>query len=250
MLALLKGRYTARLADSAADILAAKTLRYQCFVAGRPADRGQGVDEDRFDALCQHMLIEEAGSGALACTYRLMSFASGADIHLSYAAQSYDLKQLSALSYPLLELGRFCIAPGRTPDADLLRVAWGAIARLVDMQAVGLLFGCSSFPGADPARHTHALQALARRHLAPTMMAPQKKHGETVDYAANLTQFDPKAALAQTPALLRTYLMMGGWVSDHAVIDRQLDTLHVFTGLPIASIPPARARALRALAAS
>ena len=43
--------------------------------------------------------------------------------------------------------------------------------------------------------------------------------------------------------------MMGGWVSDHAVIDARLNTLHVFTGLEIAAIPPARARALRAIAA-
>ena len=50
------------------------------------------------------------------------------------------------------------------------------------------------------------------------------------------------------PPLLRTYLMMGGWVSDHAVMDRQLGTMHVFTGVEIKAIPPARARALRALA--
>ncbi|MGL4322168.1 MAG: ornithine-acyl-ACP acyltransferase, partial [Paracoccaceae bacterium] len=156
---------------------------------------------------------------------------------------------LSGYSYPFLELGRFFISPARTPDADLLRVAWGAMARLVDLHGVGMLFGCSSFAGADPARHHHALQALARKHLAPPHMTHMKKHSETVDYATQLTDFDPRAALAQTPALLRTYVMMGGWVSDHAVIDRQLDTLHVFTGLPIASIPPARARALRALAA-
>ena len=35
---------------------------------------------------------------------------------------------------------------------------------------------------------------------------------------------------------------MGGWVSDHAVVDRQMNTLHVFTGLEIAAIPrPAKA---------
>jgi putative hemolysin len=50
------------------------------------------------------------------------------------------------------------------------------------------------------------------------------------------------------PPLLRTYLAMGGWVSDHAVVDRDLGTLHVFTGLEIAAIPPGRARALRAVA--
>jgi L-ornithine Nalpha-acyltransferase len=47
------------------------------------------------------------------------------------------------------------------------------------------------------------------------------------------------------PPLLRTYLAMGGWVSDHAVVDRDLNTLHVFTGLEIRAIPPARARLLR-----
>ena len=248
MLALLKGRYTARLADSESDVLAARTLRYQCFVAGRPADRGQGIDQDHFDDTCLHMLVQEAGSGALACTYRLMPLPHGRDIHRSYAAQTYDLTRLSGFAEPMLELGRFCIAPGRAPDADLLRVAWGAMARVVDLQGVGLLFGCSSFAGADPARHHDALQALARKHLAPTAWAPAKKHAEIMDYAVNLMDFDPRAALVQTPALLRTYLMMGGWVSDHAVIDRALDTLHVFTGLPIAAIPPARARALRALA--
>jgi L-ornithine Nalpha-acyltransferase len=35
--------------------------------------------------------------------------------------------------------------------------------------------------------------------------------------------------LPRLPPLLRTYLGMGGWVSDHAVVDRELDTLHVFT---------------------
>jgi putative hemolysin len=51
------------------------------------------------------------------------------------------------------------------------------------------------------------------------------------------------------PPLLRTYLMMGGWVSDHAVIDRDLGTLHVFTGLEIAAVPAGRARLLRRLSA-
>jgi len=55
-------------------------------------------------------------------------------------------------------------------------------------------------------------------------------------------------ARQQIPPLLRSYLAMGGWVSDHAVIDRQMNTLHVFTGLEIAAIPPNRARLLRTLA--
>jgi putative hemolysin len=53
--------------------------------------------------------------------------------------------------------------------------------------------------------------------------------------------------MRRMPPLLKTYLMMGGWVSDHAVVDAQMNTLHVFTGVEIGSIPPARKRLLRAL---
>ncbi|MFZ8959943.1 MAG: ornithine-acyl-ACP acyltransferase, partial [Paracoccaceae bacterium] len=56
---------------------------------------------------------------------------------------------------------------------------------------------------------------------------------------------DLKRAMVTLPPLLRSYLMLGGWVSDHAVIDRDLNTIHVFTGLEIAAVPPARARLLR-----
>jgi L-ornithine Nalpha-acyltransferase len=249
MLALLKGRYTARLAAAPDDLHAAQSLRYQCFMAGRGiATIKQDRDCDRFDDACLHMLVEEVGSGTLACTYRLMPLSSGADIHLSYAAQFYDTARLSSFSFPMIELGRFCIAPDRAPDADLLRVAWGAIARVVDARGAQMLFGCASFDGADPAKHHAALQSLAAHHLGPLEMRPQKKHFETVAYAENLADFDPCLAQSQTPALLRTYLMMGGWVSDHAVLDHDLDTLHVFTALDIAAIPPARARALRAVA--
>jgi len=41
---------------------------------------------------------------------------------------------------------------------------------------------------------------------------------------------------------------MGGWVSDHAVVDHEMHTLHVFTGLEIAAIPIVRAKALRDIA--
>ena len=59
---------------------------------------------------------------------------------------------------------------------------------------------------------------------------------------------DVKLAMLRMPPLLRTYLIMGGWVSDHAVVDDQMNTLHVFTGLEISAIPPARKRLLRAVA--
>lgn len=242
---LTQGRYSARLAASTADLAAALALRHLRFRARRGPGHAAS-DEDSFDAACQHMLVHDATTGDLLCCYRLMTFASGRSLATSYAAQFYDLAPLASHSQPLIELGRFCLHPAHH-DPDILRLAWAALTRLVDINHATLLFGCSSFDGADPTAHAAALGHLARHHLAPTDLNPGVLTPGAVDLRP-LAGLTPDRA--QLPPLLKTYLAMGGSVSDHAVIDRDLDTLHVFTALPIAAIPRHRAAALRALAAT
>ena len=239
---IVKGRYRARLATTAADVARAQSLRQLTFRTRR--GREGTPEADGFDDGCQHMLIEDQATGDLLCCFRL-TLMPATDVIRSYASQFYDLHRLQNFPGLLLELGRFCLHPDH-PDPDILRLAWAALTRIVDASEVGLLFGCSSFDGADPARHAQALALLAQAHLAPAQWQPGVKAACTHALVAH--PHDAKAALLEMPPLLRTYLMMGGWVSDHAVPDHDLDTLHVFTGVQIAAIPPARARALRAIA--
>jgi putative hemolysin len=90
---------------------------------------------------------------------------------------------------------------------------------------------------------------LKERHIAPKRWRPRVKAPNVFRFAQKLRgKPDVKQAMRRMPPLLRTYLMMGGWVSDHAVVDAQMNTLHVFTGLEIRAIPPARKRLLRAVA--
>ena len=135
------------------------------------------------------------------------------------------------------------------PDPDILRVAWGAMTRFVDEEGVEMLFGCSSFHGTDAQSYADAFAMLRQRHLAPKRWLPKVKAPDVLRFARAFRRApDTKRAMLSMPPLLRTYLLMGGWVSDHAVVDRDLNTLHVFTGLDIGRIPPARARALRLVA--
>lgn len=239
---LEKGHLVARLAETPADIARAQDLRHLCFLAPRGLSRPEGRDIDTFDTRCQHGLIEGAGGQLLAC-FRLL-FLPAAKIADSYSAQFYDLTALQTLPGTVMELGRFCIHPA-AQDPDILRLSWAAITRMVEQEKVSLLIGCTSFPGADPALHALALAHLAGHHLAPAALAPRRK-GKAVSLPQGPA--DARAALAAMPPLLRSYLGMGGWVSDHAVIDADMDTLHVFTAVEVARIPSARARALRALA--
>ena len=234
-----KGRYLVRPAQGVADMAAVFALRTRCFGAA-------GGTEDRFDSTALHVLVVVAASGTPVATFR-MSLLAGAQIGQSYAAKFYDLTALEAFSGTVLELGRFCIHPDHS-DPDILRIAWAALTAYVDNSGVEMLFGCSSFEGTDPAPYLDAFALLKARHLAPARWVPRVKAPEVYRYAARLRRkVDLKKANAAMPPLLRTYLLMGGWVSDHAVVDPAMDTLHVFTCLDIGAIPAARKKLLRAL---
>jgi len=247
---LRKGRYVARLAHGEADLRACQRLRYRCFVeqgGGADADVAEDREADRFDAICDHVMVEDGGGGGPVCCFRLMHLPGGARIGCSYSAQFYDLAALERFAGPMVEMGRFCIRPGLR-DADVLRIAWGALTRIVDGAGAEFLFGCSSFAGTRAETYGDAFAMLGARHLAPAQWQPRIKAPEVVRFAGGGDTPDAKRALSRMPPLLRTYLAMGGWVSDHAVVDARMNTLHVFTGLEIGAIPPARARALRAVA--
>ena len=236
-IAIGTGLYGVSLAEDGAAVRAAQALRQRCFFGS------DGLDVEEIDDWCQHWLI--GGAAGPVATFRTQVFGSGADLGTSYAAARYDLRPMARMAGPMIELGRFCIAPGAR-DGDVLRLAWAALARLVEESGARCLFGCASFAGTDPARHEAALRLLANRHLGPEELRPGRASGETVSLRAGPVEV--RAAMAQLPGLLRSYLGMGGWVSDHAVIDRDLGTLHVFTALPVAAIPPRRAAALHAIA--
>ena len=196
--------YRARLAQGPADIARALGLRARLFRGNRAA-----ADGDGFDPRCRHMLVEDRNSGALVATYRLFDVADGSRIGESYSAQFYTLDALADFAGPMVEVGRFCIAPDVASAPDVLRLA------------------C---------------------HVAPLRWRPRVKAPDVFRFAARLRRApNAKRALKAMPPLLRSYLAMGGWVSDHAVVDRDLGTLHVFTGLEVSAVPQARARALRGL---
>jgi putative hemolysin len=236
-------QYSARIAETILDVRSAQAFRAQQFGAG---SNGMSLDVDAFDALSRHVLIEDRATGTLHACFRFIYFKESKDLDGSYSAQFYNLKQLKLYGKPMLEIGRFCVKGG-VHDQALLRVAWAFLTRFVDAHDIALMFGCSSFSGTDEAKYTDAFALLKERHLAPEAWKPQSIADEVYEFATDLIDYKPalKEANQNMPPLLRTYLSMGGWVSDHAVVDRAMNTLHVFTGVEISAIPASRARLLR-----
>lgn len=241
-ISMRRGRFVARDVGSPRDMTALRALRAEVF----PADRA-GLD--RFDPVCRHILIEEPENRSVVGGFRLLTLACGSEVNRSYSAQHYDLRALATCPGRMTEVGRFCIRSGSL-DPDILRLAWAALTRIVDDDGVEMLFGCSSFPGIDATPHAEALAMLQASHVAPPRWRPRIKASKVVRFAAadDGRRVDTRRAMAAMPPLLRSYLAMGGRVSDHAVVDEEMDTLHVFTGVEMGAIPPVRRRLLRALA--
>ncbi|MBM9595016.1 GNAT family N-acetyltransferase [Rhodobacteraceae bacterium MCCB 386] len=234
-----------RLSDGPADVRRAQRLRHVAFIdAVGNASRPDRLDRDPLDALCRHMLVESR-RGRLLCTCRLLPLRDGREIDRSHAARHYDLSALAHYDRPMIEVARFCVRPGLR-NADVLRVAWNFLARYVEEQDAAMLFGCSSFRGADPERHVGALALLRDRHQGPACWTPGAKAPQVQRFAdLPPSKPDPRRTAGAVPPLLRAYLAFGGWVGDHAVIDRDLDTLHVFTAVEVRAVPERRARFLR-----
>ncbi|MDA5094322.1 GNAT family N-acetyltransferase [Aliiroseovarius sp. KMU-50] len=234
-------RYRVRFAETKADLLSAQALRHRCFRGG------EGFDRDAHDEVCRHILIEHRLRKELVACLRILPLSHGEEIGKSYSALFYDLKPLSEYGAPLAEIGRFCISPSLKDGADVLRLLWGELTRYVDEQGIGMLFGCVSFQGTDVEDYLDTFDLLRDGRIAPRRWRPLIKSQDVFRFSdRDRKDTDRKRGLRMMPPLLRTYLAMGGWVSDHAVVDEDLGTLHVFTGVEISSVPQKRAQMLRA----
>ena len=234
------GRYRARYASSQIDVLAAQSLRYQCFNLSNKDE----LDVDEFDALCQHVLIENLETEKLICCYRILKFDTGKNISSSYSSQFYDLKVIENFTEPMIEVGRFCIDPEEN-DPSVVLTAWAALAQIVVHNQTELLFGCSSFEGIEKEKYFDSFALLRDRYMAPDHWRPKIKAAQVFCYSKDLIyKVDKKKALLNMPPLLKTYLSMGAWVSDHAVVDLNMKTLHLFTGMEISKIPKSRKKFL------
>jgi len=240
-------RYSVQLSDETSVRDLALALRADVFRAGQD-------DRDAFDALALHGVMTDNVTGLTVCCFRLLGFDPDDGLAGSYSAHWYDLDPVAHLPGAKLELGRFCVAP-HVQDPDVIRLAWAEITAELDRRAARTLFGCSSFLGANPARFAEALAIIGARHLGPVAKRPRQKAGTTIHSLcpAQMAKFSTnglRAARAQIPPLLRTYLAMGGWTSDHAVIDAELGTTHVLTVLEVDRVPLARRLRMRELAAA
>ncbi|MET0351007.1 MAG: GNAT family N-acyltransferase [Rhizobacter sp.] len=167
-------------AESEADVREAQRLRHRVFVGEMgarltvPPGTLEGVDADRFDPFCEHLLVRAIAAGdntgPVVGTYRLLTPSGARRAGGGYTDTEFDLSSLAPLRPRAVELGRSCVHPDWRRGGVIL-LLWTALSRFMVSHGLDTMIGCASIAldrdgdGAEASalwhrlRHTHMASA-------------------------------------------------------------------------------------------
>jgi putative hemolysin len=121
---------------------------------------------------------------------------------------------------------------------------WTGLSDYVRAHGIEILFGVASFPGTDTAALAEPLSFLHHHHLAPPALRVRAiGEGRMPMDLLPPDRIDRRAAMKATPALIKAYLRLGGFVGEGAWIDRAFRTTDVCLVMDTARMS-ARSRAI------
>ncbi|MGA7341003.1 MAG: GNAT family N-acyltransferase [Terracidiphilus sp.] len=257
------GNYRLRLAGTPQDREAACRLRFKVFNIelgeGLESSYETGLDIDRFDTVCEHLLVEDKTSLRVVGTYRMQSGETAARRLGYYSGLEFNLAPYEPLRPGILELGRAAIdRQHRTPE--VLTLLWRGIAQYAHDMGLRYLLGCSSLNSCDPAEGWRMYRRLEHYRVPPEFeTVPTAAYACPVHQRARngfengfMKQKDVEAQPApdapdrspnhpaaptplpvKVPKLLKTYLAIGARIAAPPAWDREFRTIDFLTLLDL-----------------
>ncbi len=231
--------YRLRLATTEVERLAACHLRFRVFNLelgeGLESSYASGLDQDEFDYVCEHLLVEERSTGRIVGTYRMQS-GTTARRHLGYySAQEFDFAPYEALRDSLLELGRACIDRDHR-SSEVLTLLWRGIAQYAQHHGLRYLLGCSSVTSQNPVTGWSLYQRLTP-YLVPDEFRTMPTGRYALPDSAETGLTEP-GELVKVPKLLKTYLNVGSRICGAPAWDRAFGTIDFLTLLDMEQLTP------------
>lgn len=230
-----KEKYIIKTAQNDQELYTALKLRFHVFYNELLNKKLQwGIDIDKYDLICDHILIIDKRINRCVGTYRVNSSKFSNSFYSSF---EFNISSLNKLHGHKLELGRACIS-SQARNGMVIALLWKGIYEYMRASDSRYLFGVSSIKNTEPNKIANLSYYLSEYNpleneicdIQPNKRFILKKHR----YFYNLIKddpglFDEAQAKALIPPLLKGYLKMGAFVCGEPALDRAFKCVDYFT---------------------
>ena len=225
------------IAQSPREILQAQKLRYRVFageLGARLSTRTAGVDQDIYDAFCDHLVVRDENSGAVVGTYRILSPEKSCKIGNYYSENEFDLTRLQHLRPRLVEIGRSCVDANYRTGATITML-WAGLAKYMIDHRYDYFIGWASISMADGGHAAASLYSRLGDYMSP------------LEYRVFPRCPLPLEALrndlpAELPPLIKGYLRAGAYVCGDPAWDPDFNTADLPILMPMSRLSSRYAR--------
>ncbi len=240
MLDLIRGQHphetprklTFSLARSVTEITEAQRVRYKVFgeeMGARLNSAHLGLDIDRFDGYCDHLLVRDHGNGKVVGTYRILPPEQALAAGGYYSETEFDLSRLAHLRERMVEVGRSCVHPDYRDGATITQL-WSGLADYIGRHNHEYLIGCASISMADGGHYAASVyNKLHKLHAAP---AEYRVFPHCRLPLESLNR-DLEVAI---PPLIKGYLRLGAYIAGEPAWDPDFNCADVFILLPVSRL--------------
>lgn len=233
-------RFAISLAASPEEVEETQRLRHEVFCREwRGCDQG-GLDQDEFDATCDHLMVRDLASGLLIATYR---FNRASRTDRFYSEHEFTIAPFLAQAVgEKAECGRACIRKEWRNNQAMIALGRG-ITWFVLTRGARWLFGCSSVNTTHPrdaALLQHWLVSQGHALAIPGVGATPDFRLPGLDAVLGpFSQAESTArAEALLPPLLRFYLRAGAKIALDPAYDREFACIDFFTVVDMQAADP------------
>lgn len=217
-----RDNFIIKTAENNEDLAKALRLRYEIFYRELLEKKLiSGMDIDRFDFKCDHLLIIDKKTGNYIGTYRLIS---SLFCKKFYSATEFKLDDIIKLEGTKLELGRACVHRDYRTGSSIA-LLWRGIADYMKETGTKYLFGCSSVKTTD----RRLIAAMYRYFQESGMVSSEMRISPKGRFS--MRNFEPvlnsisaqeiKDAAGQIPPLIKSYIKMGAQICGEPALDKQ-----------------------------
>jgi putative hemolysin len=233
-----KARLTVSIAATAHEVEEAQRLRWRIFVeeqGAMPEPGVPGIEADRFDRECRHLIVRDNASGRAVGTYRVLTADRARRLGGFYTEQEFDLGGLASRRAEVVEIGRSCVDPDYRNGA-VIALLWAGLAAVITGTDARFVIGCASISMRDGGREAASVyNQLSQTHMTLPQFRMQPRHPLDLDRIEISTDIKP-------PPLVKGYLRAGAQVAGPPAVDHAFGTADLPVLLTLERLNPRYAR--------